>query len=71
MRGRYFKGTGQSISSLGKVPIESLPGKRHITWVLAVLLFSAEIQMEPLAPNNIYYYTRQEVSLVVTRLYLY
>ena len=43
--------TGQSISSLGKVPIEILPGKRHITWVLTVLLFTAEFQMEPLALN--------------------
>ena len=50
--------TGRSISSLGKVPIEILPGKRHITWVLAVLLFSAEFQLEPLAPYVIYYYTK-------------
>ena len=50
---------GQSKSSLGKVPIEILPGKRHITWVLAVLRFSAEFQMEPLGPNVIYYYTSQ------------
>ena len=42
--------TGLSISSLGKVPIEILPGKRHIMWILAVLLHSAEFQMEPLAP---------------------
>ena len=55
--------TGQRISSLGKVPIEILPGKRHITWVLAVLLFSAEFQMEPLGPNVIYNYTGQEVVL--------
>ena len=41
--------TGLSISSLGKVPIEILPGKRHITWVSALLLFTAEFQMEPLA----------------------
>ena len=33
----------------GKVPIEILPGKRHITWVLAGLLFSAEFQMDSLA----------------------
>ena len=46
--------TGQSISSLGKVPIKHLPGKRHITWVLAVLLFTAEFQMQPLASNVIY-----------------
>ena len=45
--------TGQSISLLGKVPIEILSGKRHITWVLAVLLFLAEFQMEPLATNVI------------------
>ena len=50
--------TGQSKSSLGKVPIEILPGKRHITWVLALLLFSAQFQMEPLAPNAISYDTR-------------
>ena len=50
------KYTGQSIYSLGKVPIEILPGKRHITWVLAMLFFSAEFQMEPLAPNVIHYY---------------
>ena len=49
-----IKHTGQSISVLGKVPIEILPGKHHITWVLAVLLFSAEFQMKPLAPNAIY-----------------
>ena len=52
--------TGQSKSSLGKVPIEILPGKRHITWVLALLLFSAEFQMEPLAPYIIHYCTSQE-----------
>ena len=50
--------TDQNMSSLGKVPIEFLPGKRHITWVLAVLLFSTEIQMEPLAPYAISYDTR-------------
>ena len=33
--------TGQRISSLRQVAIEILPGKRHMTWVLAVLLFSA------------------------------
>ena len=49
--------TGQSISSLGKVPIEILPGNRHITWVSAVLLFTAEFQIEPLAPNAISYDT--------------
>ena len=27
----YREGTGQSISLIGKVPIEILPGKRHIT----------------------------------------
>ena len=46
------------IYTLGKVPIEILPEKRHITWVLAVLLFTAEYQMEPLAPNAISYDTR-------------
>ena len=40
-----------------RVPIEILPGKRHIMWVLTVSLFSAEFQMEPLAPNVIHYYT--------------
>ena len=50
--------TGQSISLIGKVPIEILPGKRHIMWILAVLLHSAEFQMEPLAPNAIPYDTR-------------
>ena len=47
----------QSISSFGKVPIEILPGKRHITWVFAVLLFTAELQMEPLAFNATSYDT--------------
>ena len=45
------------------VPIEILPAKRHITWVLAVLLLSAEFQTEPLAGNVIYYYTSQEAVL--------
>ena len=49
----YSLYTVQSISSLGKVPIEILPGKHNITWVLAVLPFSAEFQMEPLTPNAI------------------
>ena len=44
--------------SLEKVPIEILSGKRHIKWVLAVLIFTAEFQMEPLAPNAISYDTR-------------
>ena len=34
----------QSISSLGKVPIEILLVKRHITWVLVVSLFTAEFR---------------------------
>ena len=55
--------TGQNISLLGKVPIEILPGKRHITWVLAVLIISSEFQMEPLGPNVIYYYTSQAAVL--------
>ena len=55
--------TDQSISSLEKVPIEILLGNRQITWVLAVLLFSAEFQMEPLAPSVIYYYTSQAAVL--------
>ena len=41
-----------------KVPIEILLGKRHIAWVLAVLPFTAEFQMEPPAPNPISYDTR-------------
>ena len=49
--------TSQSIASLEMVPIEILRGKRHITWVLAVLLFKAEFQMEPLAPYAISYDT--------------
>ena len=48
-------GTGQSICSLRKVPIEILSGWRHITWVLVVLLISAKLQMEPLVPHDIYY----------------
>ena len=40
-------GTGQIISSIGRVPIEILPGKRHITQVLTVSLSSAGFQMEP------------------------
>ena len=55
--------TGQSISSLAKVPIEILSGYCHITWVLAVLLFSIEFQMEPLVPYVILYYTSQEPVL--------
>ena len=39
--------TGQSTSSLVKVPIEILPQKRQITWVSAPLLFLVEFQMEP------------------------
>ena len=60
--GHFHELTGQSISSLGKVPIEILPGKRNIAWVLAVLVFTAEIQMEPLDRNVIHYYTSQEVK---------
>ena len=45
------------IYTLGKVPIEILPEKRHITWVLAVLLFKAVFQTEPLASNAISYDT--------------
>ena len=48
--------TGQTISSLGKVSNEILPGKHHFT----VLLFWAELQMELLAPHVIYYYTGRE-----------
>ena len=50
--------TVQSISSLRKVSIEILPGKRNITWVLAVLIFTAEFKMEPLTRNAISYDTR-------------
>ena len=52
------KGFVNFITVLGKVPIGILPGKRHITWVLALLLFSAEFQMELLAPYAISYDTR-------------
>ena len=48
----------QSISSLGKIPIEIMPGKGHITWVLAVFLCTTEFQMEPPVPNAISYDTR-------------
>ena len=71
LRSQTLMLTGQSISSLGKISIEILPRKRHITWVSDVLIFSAEFQMEPRAPNIIYYYTSLEVGLVGTRLYLY
>ena len=67
----WEQNTDQSISLIGKVPIEILPGKRHITRVLDVLIFSAEFQMEPRAPNIIYYYTSLEVSPVGTKLNLY
>ena len=63
LKSLFLRLTGQSISSLGKVPIEILPGKRQITWVLDVLLFSAEFQMEPLAPNVIYYCISQDAIL--------
>ena len=59
---RYFwensNFTGQRISSIGNVPIEILSGKRHITWVLAALLFTTEFQIEPLTPNAISYDTK-------------
>ena len=59
---RYFwensNFTGQRISSIGKVPIEILSRKRHITWVLAALLFTTEFQIEPLTPNAISYDTK-------------
>ena len=60
---RSFFISVQSISSLEKVPIEIRPGKRHITRVLDVLLFSEEFQMEPLGPSVIYYYTSQAAVL--------
>ena len=41
-----------------KVPIEILPGKRQITWVLAVSLTWAEFQTEPQGPYAISYDTR-------------
>ena len=50
--GRSRSYTCQSITSLKKVPIEILPGKRYIMWVLTVSLFTAEIQIEPLAPHE-------------------
>ena len=55
--------TGQSISLIGRVPIEILPEKRHITQVLTVSISSAEFHLERLAPNDIYYYTSQEAVL--------
>ena len=39
--------TVQSISSLRKVSIEILPGKRNITWVLAVLIFRQNFKWNP------------------------
>ena len=51
------------ISSIGQVPIEVLPGNRHITWILAVLLFTTNFLMEPLPPNAFYYCTSQEAVL--------
>ena len=36
--------------------------ERQIRWVLAVLLFSAEFQIEPLALNSIPYDTRPTTS---------
>ena len=50
------------MSSLGKVPIEILPEKRHITWVSNVLVFSEEFQMEPSAPYSISYDTRLDTN---------
>ena len=38
-------------------PMGSATVKRHITWVLGVLLFPEEFQMEPLTPNVICYHT--------------
>ena len=50
------------MSLIGRVPIEILPGKCHITWVLAVLLLTIEFQMEPLAPNFICFHTKKLVE---------
>ena len=49
--------TGQSISSLRKVPIEIMPGTRHITCVLGVA-FHGRVSNGTLAPNVISYDTR-------------
>ena len=50
----------------GKVPFEILPEKRHITWVLGVLLLTEEFQMEPLAPIAISYDTRPTVKFFLS-----
>ena len=55
---------GQSISLLRRVPIEILSEKHHITWVLVILLFTGEFQMETLAPYFIDYYT-SSTSLIL------
>ena len=64
----YNKIRGQIIFSLGKVPIEILPGKLHITWVLVLLLFTIEFQMEPLTHNAISYDTRPTAKYVLANL---
>ena len=50
--------TGQSLSLIGRVPIEILSEKRHITKVSTVSFSPAEFQMEPLPPNAFSYDTR-------------
>ena len=49
--------TIQSIFLLGKVPIEIMPENCQITWVLSVLLFTAEFQKELLASKSKTYKT--------------
>ena len=55
--------TGKAYLHSERNPIEILPEKRHITWVLAVVLLSAEFQMEPLVTNVTFYYTSQDAEL--------
>ena len=55
--------TGQRISSLRQVAIEILSGKRHMTWVLAVLLFSVGFHYLLLYSN--FYKPRSSTKLSV------
>ena len=58
-----YSNTSQSISLIGKVPIEILSGKRHITWVLAVLFFDGRISNRTAAAHNaISYDTRLTID---------
>ena len=56
--------TGKWISSLGKVPLEIFPGKRHIVWVLTVILSSEQFHYGIPAPNVIRYKTSCRLKLV-------